>query len=132
MNKSGVRFDVDINAIAARVGIRADLIKRKLALDIWSELMATTPVDTGRARAGWSMGPSVTSYVPRNVAKPNGWRRGDSPYYDAPNTPTPPTGDIIVIYNNVEYIIGLYSGTSKQAPKRFVERAAEKVKRGFA
>lgn len=120
MNRSGVRFDVNINAIAARVGIRADLIKRKLALDIWSELMATTPVDTGRARAGWSMGQTVTGYVPQKGG-----------VYQAPNTPTPPTGDIIVIYNNVEYIIGLNSGTSKQAPAMFVESAVEKALGGL-
>lgn len=120
MNKSGVRFDVDINAIAARVGIRADLIKRKLALDIWSELMATTPVDTGRARAGWSMGPSVTGYVPR---------RGGT--HQTPNTPTPPTGDIIVIYNNVEYIVPLNNGTTTRPPRLFVESAVGKVMSGL-
>ena len=112
------RFTADIKGIAARLGIRADTIKRKLALDIYSELLATTPVDTGRARAGWG----ISAERPGDDAPD----AGQTAY--SPQSPSIPSGaNVICIYNNVEYITKLNSGSSTQAPAMFVESALQKA-----
>ena len=122
----GLSVDVDINldGLAAATDEIKDQIQRKVAFELYSELIQTTPVDTGRARAGWSMDVKHGSFVP--PVKDGGM------IYRLQNPTTPVKAPWIIIYNNVEYIVGLNEGHSKQAPKRFVERAAEKVKRGFA
>lgn len=126
--KVTARFDCDIPALAKQLQVDADLIKRKIALDIFARLLAATPVDTGRARAGWSVDTRHGSFVPPED------KSGYS--YDRAVTPTPymiPKGaDVIVIYNNVEYITRLNEGHSSQAPTQFVEIAVGDVMRGLA
>lgn len=122
------RFTADIKGIAARLGVKADQIKRKLALDIYSELLATTPVDTGRARAGWGISAERPgSDAPVEVTKPANWKRGNPPYYQTQTQSVPSDANVICIYNNVEYITKLNSGSSTQAPAMFVESALQKA-----
>lgn len=125
-----VRFDLD--GLAENVAVMADKVQRKAALDLFGELIQTTPIDTGRARAGWSMDARQGSNVPEARKKPKGWKKGDTPLYAKPSTPMPPKGaPFIMIYNNVEYIVHLNDGTSTQAAKRFVQIAKEKVERNL-
>lgn len=53
----GVRHTIKLGRTGKNIEQRADIIKRKIALEIYRELIETTPVDTGRAKAGWNMGP---------------------------------------------------------------------------
>ena len=128
-----VKFHCDINAVAERLMVSADLLKRRVALTVWGELIATTPVDTGRARAGWNMSAeSPGAEKPEHVDAPSGWKRGQTPYYPGPSIPTAPANaQTICIYNNVEYIRPLNYGTSTQAARLFVESAVEKALRGL-
>lgn len=124
----GARFDCDIESLARRIGADADTIKRKIALEIFSRLLSTTPMDTGRARAGWSVDTRHGSYVPP---------KDESGYgYDRSMIVTagmfPKGADLICIYNNVEYIAQLNDGTSTQAPREFVEIEVGAVMRGLA
>lgn len=126
--KITARFDCDIPALAKQLQVDADLIKRKIALDIFARLLAATPVDTGRARAGWSVDTRHGSFVPQ---------KDESGYgYDVPMNPSPymipKNAPVIVIYNNVEYIGALNDGTSTQAPKQFVEIEVGNVMRGMS
>ena len=116
------RFDCDIPALAKQLQVDADLIKRKIALDIFARLLAVTPVDTGRARAGWSVDTRHGSFVPP---------KGAEAY--SPQSPViPKNAPVIVIYNNVGYIGALNDGTSTQAPKQFVEIEVGNVMRGLS
>lgn len=126
--KVTARFDCDIPALAKQLQVDADLIKRKIALDIFARLLAVTPVDTGRARAGWSVDTRHGSFVPP---------KGESGYsFDRSMNVSPhmipKNAQMIVIYNNVEYIAELNDGTSTQAPKQFVEIEVGNVMRGLA
>lgn len=114
------RFDLDIPALAKSIKQDADVIQRKIALDIFSRLLATTPRDTSRAVSGWSIDTRHGSFVP-----PKGL-----PSYQT-QAPSVPSGPLTVIYNNVEYIIRLNEGHSQQAPAMFVEQAVESVMGGF-
>ncbi len=128
-----INFDVQFNldGLTANVATFSDQAQRKAALELFTELVSTTPIDTGRARAGWGMDAQKGEEVPDVVAEPEGWK-GTRPYYPKPKTPIPPKGAAyIMVYNNVEYIKHLNDGTSTQAAKLFVDAALDKVKKGF-
>ena len=126
--KVTARFDCDIPALAKQLQVDADLIKRKIALDIFGRLLATTPVDTGRARAGWSVDTRHGSFVPPKDESGYSFDRSMnvSPHMIPKNAP------VIVIYNNVEYIGELNDGSSTQAPEQFVEIEVGNVMRGLS
>lgn len=129
-----IRFDVQfsLDGLAENVAVTADLVQRKAALDLFGELIQVTPVDTGRARAGWSMDIRHGGNAPEDRKKPKGWKNGDTPLYQRPSTPMPPKGaPFIMIYNNVEYIVYLNEGRSTQAPTHFVEQAVDKISRNL-
>lgn len=93
---------------------------RAVALKVDSELVNTTPVDTGRARANWL----PTLNIPAN-------------YSNASLTPQSPEDvtkafkitDTIYITNNLPYINRLNDGYSQKAPAGFVQMAIAKGKR---
>ena len=123
----GARFDCDIEALAKRIGADADTIKRKVALEIFSRLLSKTPMDTGRARAGWSVDTKHGSYVPPKDESGYGFDRS----MVVTAAMIPKGADLICIYNNVEYIFPLNDGTSTQAPRKFVEIEVGNVMRGM-
>lgn len=95
----------------------------KVTLDLWRRLAMYTPVDTGRARAGWNIakGERTARYTP-----PEG-------VYAFPAIPPVPyvRGQDIYITNNVSYIESLDEGSSQQAPEGFSERATDETVRKF-
>ena len=108
-------FTLDIKAFVEKAGDRADLVVRKVALDLFSKVVLKTPVDTGRARGHWGVGVNSITYgagldkdgggtIARATATMQGARAGDRIY----------------IANNLPYIVRLEYGHSKQAPAGMV------------
>ena len=124
----GVRHTIRLGRTSQNIEKLADLVKRKLALELFAELLQTTPVDTGRARAGWSLGPMLTANVPPKDKSGYGYDVS----MNVNPAMVPQVSDIIYIYNNVEYIGILNTGTSTQAPREFVQIAIDKVMGGFS
>lgn len=93
---------------------------RAVALVVDAELVAATPVDTGRARANWN--PSLNE-PDTTIHEPN-QKKAISPIAAAFKLT-----DTILISNNLPYIKRLNEGSSKQAPAGFVDMALEKGKR---
>lgn len=103
-----------------------DEVVKKLMLDINYELLRTTPVDTGWARANWTLSvgsePDNTTAIRQPGASIGSARakqaRGQARMasYKAIQGPA-------WISNNVPYIGRLNHGYSKQAPAGFVEAA---------
>lgn len=124
-----ISFDLD--GLEAPLLEFIDQIQRKYAMDLWGELIATTPIDTGRARAGWSVGmEGKDDSTPPDKETPAGWKKGRAPYYAKPRMGRLLKGaSFIMIYNNVEYIVPLNNGTSLRPGVFFVEKAVEKIKR---
>ena len=48
------RFELALGELVRRAGGRVSLVVRKVAFDLMRDIMRSTPVDTGRARAAWS------------------------------------------------------------------------------
>ena len=122
----GVRHTIRLGKTGKNIEQRADNIKRRIALGIFSELIETTPIDTGRAKAGWNMGPMLTANVPPKDKSGYDVSMNVNPAMAPQNAP------IIYIYNNVEYIGILNTGTSTQAPREFVQIAIDKVVGGMS
>ena len=108
-------FRLDIARWVEKAGDRADLVVRKVALDLFSKVVLKTPVDTGRARGHWGVGINSVTYGAGldkggggTIAKATGVLTGAK------------AGDRIYIANNLPYIVRLEYGHSKQAPSGMV------------
>ena len=114
---------VQINAILSELERVTARVVIKITLDITANLIQTTPVDTGWARANWV--PSVGKMQQTTVGSADavsavaqtaglssviGYRRGR-----------------VFITNNVPYIEALNAGHSPQQPAGFVERGIQKA-----
>ncbi len=119
------QLDVDIEKWSNDMGIEVNLVIKKLAFDMFSDIVQATPVLTGRAKNNWNI--SVGS-VDESITEEG----GDSATIEsnqkskakealAEITTFPPT--LIVISNSLPYITELNEGSSTQAPAGFVERA---------
>lgn len=100
-----IRFDAsdlidNIEAIINQIEQQVVDVAAKVTLDATADLVAATPVDTGRARQGWQA-----------------------------ETPTK-LGDQGHIINDVLYIDRLNAGHSKQAPAGFIESVVQKYNGG--
>ena len=117
-------FRLDISAFVEKAGDRADLVVRKVALDLFSKVVLKTPVDTGRARGHWGVGinsvrtgsaldKSGSATIASASATLNGARAGDTIY----------------LANNLPYIVRLEYGHSKQAPAGMVRSTIDEFQR---
>ena len=118
MRKRGKKVEKNVDKVITTVAGRA-----------LSAVVLSTPVDTGRARGGWTVG--INSPVRSGkTLDPGGAAtiaRGKS------TASRVKSGQKIYIANNVEYIGFLNDGSSAQAPKNFVQsavRAAAATVRG--
>jgi len=102
------------------VGKIVNVKTRQFMLDVWTELVNTTPVKTGKARYSWkiSAGSPFTKEIP------------DGTY----GYPPLPNLDRYIrnwtkwyIANTAPYILELDGGSSKQAPSGFIKLSIDKV-----
>lgn len=98
------------------------VILKKLALDGFRDLVLTTPFDTGYASAGWRVG---VGFVIESIMP------GPAPGMTYPPAQFPgaqiTAGDVVHLYNNVEYIGALENGSSQQAPNGMIEQTYSKL-----
>src|SRR5690348_12134846 len=106
-------FALDVSRWAAKARGRADLVVRKVSLDVFSRVIKRTPVDTGRARGNWQA--SIGAQAVGEVATTD--KSGASTVAAAQAvTSQAKAGDVVWLINNVPYIRRLETGWSKQAP----------------
>lgn len=121
-------------------------LMRMATIEFYRQVTISTPVDTGRARAGWfiTLGKPSDEVIPeapqsnggkktrKNKKKKKGGKKKKGTYYKTPpiDQRMPATisaRDTVYVTNNTPYIQRLNEGYSEQAPARFVETAAAKV-----
>lgn len=112
-------FSIDLSKFAKKTELNFDLIVKKVIFDIFSDIVKSTPRDTGRAASNWQIGGSLNS--------------GQVSSFDKSGQVAITQGKAQVqglltraqligyIYNNVEYIGLLEDGHSKQAPRGMVK-----------
>lgn len=122
--------DPQIRTILRQLERLGERSVRRISLDITSNLIESTPVDTGWARANWI--PSVTT--------PEEGTDGTRAAAEAGNVSTgkQTAGQVklglyqlaqgqVFVANNVPYILRLNDGSSSKAPAGFVEAAIKKA-----
>lgn len=119
-----------VTAVLNQLERFAERAIRKITLDITANLIESTPVDTGWARANWI--PSLT----RPVQDTAGTRRQAESGSVSSGRQTAGQAEIlsyrlsrgrVFITNNVPYILELNDGSSRQAPSGFIEAAVQKA-----
>jgi len=108
-------FKSDFAKVLKRAGDKAELVVRKSALDLLSQMVATSPVDTGRFKSNWQTGIGAINHVYNSTgdsvgrfhATIDGWVAGKSIY----------------LTNSLPYAHRLEYGWSKQAPGGMVRIA---------
>ncbi len=107
----------------------------RLSVNITAELIETTPVDTGWARANWV--PSIGTAFEGNTGELNEEQRRASVGGQTGSQQTATAALLayqvergqVFISNNVPYILALNDGSSAQAPSGFVQAS---IQRGIA
>lgn len=88
----------------------------ELALDIYSQAIKMSPVDTGTFKGSWRVSPNqIDSSTGRNVESPQSVRTRISGSYKI--------GQDLWVSNSVEYANALENGHSKKAPNGILKNA---------
>lgn len=91
---------------------------RKTAFDLFSAVIFSTPVKTGRAKGSWGLGLNRTAPGPHNRADPTG---AATVAEVTAGLASYEPGDRITLSSNLPYIVPLNNGSSKQAPFGMVD-----------
>lgn len=102
-------------------GIKNDVMV-KIAMDTHRNLQKATPHQTGRAKAGWN---TTVDSAPSDWAPPAGKRSYAQTSFSGENSIA--FDSEINISNNVEYIIPLEQGHSKQRPHGFINTVLSRL-----
>jgi hypothetical protein len=124
-------FNLDIKAFTEKAGKNADQVVRKICLDLLSNIVYNTPVDTGRARANWftSIGSPVSTTIEFNASASSA---AGVAVAQASADIAKATGNLFWISNNLPYIYRLeFEQWSKQAPNGMVRLAINKAERSI-
>ena len=120
MTNDAAGFTAAVDQWLKKAGLQAEEAVRRIALRLWQELVARTPVDTGRARAAW-----VTSLdEPSDEVPPPGNYGPPSP----PDLSRLTLANRVFIVNGVPYAVELEEGSSKQAPAGMVRVSLAQVR----
>ena len=98
---------------------------RVAVLETDSRLKQASPVDTGRFRVSWQVGENAAP----GGEKPAGTYTG-TPQIDRIGYSQEKLGNIYSVHNNLPYAEPLANGSSKQAPKGWVQGVAKDIQ-GF-
>lgn len=98
---------------------------RYLCLDLLTNVVQGTPVDTGRARGNWQ----ASINAPRTNALETTDKNGGATISAGQSAVNKAAGNVFYLTNNLPYIERLeFEGWSKQAPSGWVRTAIERTK----
>ena len=124
--------DRQIKAIIQGLEKVTERVISKITLDITANLIETTPVDTGWARANWvpAIGnPHIVNLTGEKVSSAEVIRQAADQSEASTKVASSYKLDMgsVFVSNNVPYILKLNEGSSAQAPAAFVQRAIHKA-----
>ena len=98
---------------------------RYLCLDLLTNVVQGTPVDTGRARGNWQ----ASINAPRTNQLETTDKNGGATISAGQSAVSKAAGNVFYLTNNLPYIYRLeFEGWSKQAPSGWVRTAIERTK----
>ena len=114
-------FTLDMSRFANKSLGEIEQVVRKTAIDLTTSIIKTSPVDSGRFRANWFV--SFESAIEDTTDDTNSAKA----LSNATNTLlSGRIGKYIYIQHNLDYIVGLEYGASKQAPEGMVRINVER------
>lgn len=113
----GSIFAAQIAEFVAKAKGNADLVVRKIALDMFARVIMKSPVDTGRFKGNWQC--AIGSVPAGTVALDDKGGTATIAKVTAAALGVK-AGDVIYLVNNLEYARALEYGHSKQAPAGMV------------
>lgn len=117
-------FSVDLAKFGQKAVDNAEKIIRKTAFDLHARIVKRMPVDTGRARANTQI--SLHNLPSDSTLKVD--KKGNATIASGSRELSKfKLGDTVFIYNNVEYILSLEFGSSKQAPQGMFRISFEEI-----
>lgn len=118
-----------IRAVLRGLNMATEDVVRRITLEVHANLVETTPVDTGWARANWvpRVGSPTTDPVGTPGAQGVGAASAASQAGLAGVLNYRLSQGVVWITNNVSYISALNDGHSRQQPAAFVQRAIRKA-----
>lgn len=110
-------FSLDISKFVEKAKGRVDLVVQKVTLDVFSDVIMMSPVDTGRFRGNWiaDIGGYQTNVV--NIFDKSG---NESISKVNAIVGKAKSGGVVYLVNNLPYAQRLEYGYSKQAPAGMV------------
>ena len=104
------RWSQDLNALAAKTGLRLDAVIRKATLEIFTAAVRMSPVKSGRFKANWNV-----SYGAPDLSVTESTDQGRG-LAEAAKALSLPVGGVVYLTNGLPYARRLEYGWSKQAP----------------
>lgn len=102
-------FEADIAAFAKAAGESLDATVRAITIELFSGVIMSTPVDTGRARGNWQ----TTTETPATGEVD---RTGETGSIAEVHAKSGGVGSVTFLTNNLPYIMKLEEGHSDQSP----------------
>jgi len=120
-------FSIDLKKFSEKVDEDLNTLFNKIVFILFRNIIAYTPVKTGRARANWNIGIGTEDL---STVEFSGGDNADSAALNfAFNKASKDfeIGEVIYLTNNLAYIKPLEEGWSDQAPNGMIARAMEDV-----
>lgn len=117
------RFDRSLDEFADSLGLEVVTVQKKLAFDIFGDVVAGTPVLTGRAMNNWNV--SVGS-PDHDTTEEGGSASAIASLKQSAalrELAALAPGQTVWLSNSLDYIIPLSEGSSQQAPNGWIDRA---------
>jgi hypothetical protein len=109
-------FSDDVRRFALKAAEAQDKIARTAALELFTGVIRSTPVDTGRARGNWQT--SVGQPTPNEIDRDD--KSGAQAVSEVQAKTPEGAGREVFLTNNLPYIYSLEYGSSSKAPQGMV------------
>jgi len=111
-------FALQLAAFAEKAGRNADLVIKKVSIDMLSKVVTRSPVDTGRFRGNWVLSVGSPEISQKDVTDKSGTSTISR---ESSKLGTFKIGPSVYIMNSLPYAMRLENGYSKQAPGGMVK-----------
>lgn len=119
-------FSLNLKKLAEKAGANADLVVKKIAVDVLSSVVNKSPVDTGRFRGNWQL--SIGN-VDSNINSADHKTGAGAIAKGSAELAGFKSGKTIFISNSLAYAQRLENGYSMQAPQGMVRLTVIEFKR---
>jgi hypothetical protein len=126
------KLNKNLDKIIKNLGVPVVTVQKKIAFDIFAEIVAQTPIKTGRAMNNWNISVGNPDLSVTEIGGAPGSIQGAKNTDAAGSLANLQPFSTVWISNSLPYIVFLNEGSSIQAPSGFVERSIKNNIGSFA